>query len=165
MQHPEENFDGLRRALKLKRHEQPPPGYFNNLPAQIISRIRENDAHDRAGALDAAVWEAPWLNRILDFLQARPTYAGVLGAAACALLIAGLVYSERPAGLAVNDGPRLGDLQNIPGVGSLNNASDTSLAGSSASPIGALPPGTTLFDKMRPFQSAPAFSSTNLLQK
>jgi len=164
MQHPEENFDGLRRALKLKRHEQPPPGYFNNLSAQIISRIRENDAHDRAGALDAAVWEAPWLNRVLDFLQARPTYAGVLGAAACALLIAGLVYSERPAGLAASDGPRLGDPQNIAGSGLLNNTTESSLVGASASPIGALPPGTTLFDKVRPFQSAPAFTSTNLLR-
>jgi hypothetical protein len=39
MKQDQENFDPLLRLLALKRHEQPPPGYFNVLPAQIRARL------------------------------------------------------------------------------------------------------------------------------
>ena len=165
MQHPEEQFDALRRALKLKHHEQPPPGYFRNFSVQVIGRIRHNNVHDRARKLDEAAWEAPWLSRVLDFFQGRPAYAGVFGAVACVLVLGGLILSDRPASpMAGENTARLGTPQNIAGVGLLNNPTESPLLGSSAGPLGALPPGTTLFDKMRPFQSAPAFSTTNLLK-
>jgi hypothetical protein len=163
MQHPEENFDALRRALKLKRHEQPPPGYFKDFSSRIISRIRENDVHDRAGALETASWEAPWLARIVEFFQSRPAYAGTLGVAACALMIGGIVYSERPAGLGPTGSARFGEP--VPGVGLANTPTENSLAGSSTSPVGALTPGTTLFDKVRPgLITAPALAATNLMK-
>ncbi len=37
------NFDELKRLLKLKRHEIPPPGYFNNFSGEVISRIRAGE--------------------------------------------------------------------------------------------------------------------------
>jgi len=35
----QENFEDLVRLIALKRHEQPPPGYFNTLPSKIQNRI------------------------------------------------------------------------------------------------------------------------------
>ncbi len=43
----EQNFDELKRLLKLKRHEVPPPGYFNNFSGEVISRIRAGEAGGR----------------------------------------------------------------------------------------------------------------------
>jgi hypothetical protein len=40
----EENFDSLRRLLALKRHEQPPPGYFNELARKISARLTAEPA-------------------------------------------------------------------------------------------------------------------------
>jgi len=162
MQQPEPQFDDLRRALKLKRHEQPPPGYFRSLSSQVITRLRENDVHDRARALDAASWEAPWLTRMLDFFQGRPIYSGALGAAACLLLLGGIFYTSAPGPApATADMQGLGTPQNLTGVG----LAVTGDGSAGANQLGALPPGTTLFDKARPLQSAPVFSSTNLLKK
>ena len=35
----EDNFETLKQLLKLKQHEVPPPGYFNNFSDQILSLI------------------------------------------------------------------------------------------------------------------------------
>ena len=43
MNESENNFSELKRLLKLKRHEVPPPGYFNDFSAEIIARIRAGE--------------------------------------------------------------------------------------------------------------------------
>jgi hypothetical protein len=166
MQNHDENFDSLRRALKLKRHEQPPPGFYNNFSRQVISRLRENDVHDRAGVLDAADWEAPWLNRLLGFIQGKPITVGLIGAAACILLIGGIMISDRPevGGLNVaTQSPRLGTPENLAGIGLLNQSGDAPAFGLPNNPLGPLPAGSTLFDHMRSLPTAPAFTPTNLI--
>ena len=75
-----ENFDQLRRLLALKRHEEPPPGYFHHFSGHVIARIRagERAAPDSAWGL---LWDAPWLQRLWAALEARPVLAGSVGVA------------------------------------------------------------------------------------
>jgi hypothetical protein len=80
-----ENFELLLRALKLKRYEVPPPGYFNNFSSKIIARIQ---AGEQGGT------ENSWLRRLWTLLEAKPMVAGALGAVVCTLLVAGVFISE-----------------------------------------------------------------------
>jgi hypothetical protein len=90
-----ENFDLLRRLLALKRHEQPLPGYFDDFSSQVIGRIRLGHPNEPVLALERLLWDAPWLQRIWAAFEAKPLLAGAFGVAVCALLITGVVYSDR----------------------------------------------------------------------
>ncbi len=90
-----ESFEQLRRLLVLKRHEQPPPGYFNNFSSQVIARIRRGERGEDGLTLERLFWEAPWLQRIWQAFESRPALAGVFGVAMCGLLITGVFSSER----------------------------------------------------------------------
>jgi hypothetical protein len=85
-------FEALRRLLAIKRHEEPPPGYFNNFSNQVIARIRSGEQQ--------VSWFERWRNqsallqRLTEVLQARPAFAGAFGAGVFALMISGIVYSE-----------------------------------------------------------------------
>ena len=90
--HPDpENFESLRRLLAMKRHEQPPPGYFDNFSRQVTARLRAGERPSFRNQLS----DAPWLQRIVYLLSGKPAFAGAFGAAVCALLIGGIVYSEK----------------------------------------------------------------------
>jgi len=90
-----ENFEPLRRLLALKRHEQPPPGYFNNFSRQVILRIEAGERGEEAAIFGRFSWEAPWLQRIWAVLETKPVLAGTFGVALCGLLIAGAVISDK----------------------------------------------------------------------
>jgi hypothetical protein len=87
-----ENFEQLRRLLALKRHEQPPPGYFNDFSSKVIARIRKGE---QGAFIDRLLWEAPWLQRFWAALETKPILAGVCGVAVCGLLITGVIYSDK----------------------------------------------------------------------
>jgi len=102
-----ENFESLQRLLALKRHELPPPGYFNNFSREVIGQIR-------AGSKTATATDGfSWLRRLWSALEAKPALAGTLGVAVCCgLLVVGVLYSEKmdeavaataPNGLAENN--------------------------------------------------------------
>jgi hypothetical protein len=88
----QENFEQLRRLLAWKRHEQPPPGYFNDFSRQVRARIIEADGE--VSAEELLVWEAPWLQRIWAAFQAQPILAGAFGVIVCGLLVSGIAFSE-----------------------------------------------------------------------
>ena len=90
-----ENFEQLRRLLALKRHEQPPPGYFNDFSSQVIARIKLGERGEDSAGTGRLFWEAPWLQRIWAAFEAKPVLAGAFGVAVCGLLITGVIYSEK----------------------------------------------------------------------
>src|ERR1051325_6305954 len=96
MKSEQENFTNLRRLLALKRHEQPPPGYFNSFSRQVMDRIVSGQHLEEDSLAERMLWEAPWLQRLLSACQTKPLLAGAFGVAVCALLVSGVVFSEKP---------------------------------------------------------------------
>lgn len=156
-----EEFEALRRLLQLKRYEQPPPGYFQEFPRQVLAQIRAGRLAEADSLWERLNWEAPWLTRLLESFQTRPALAMGFGGAVCAFLVAGLIYSERleshpprpvtfvPVSetpvAAVPAAPGA-----IPGLG-LANPSEVALLtpGTNGSLNPVLPAGGSLFDHFR----------------
>jgi hypothetical protein len=83
-----EDFEQLRRLLKLKQHELPPPGYFNHLSSRVISRL---ETEPRPGFL-SSLFGSVWLENVRTVLAQNPVSAGVL--AACSLMVVTLGNSQ-----------------------------------------------------------------------
>ncbi len=79
-----DDFKDLRRLLALKRHEQPPPGYFGYLPDKVMMRIERDDLSEHS-----TWWE--WLVRKLD---AQPVLAGAYAFAISGLMLLGFKLSQ-----------------------------------------------------------------------
>lgn len=73
-----ENFEAIRKLLALKKHEQPPPGYFDRLPTQIWSRIEAGETA-----------QPSFLERMLPFFRLKPSVAYACGLVTCGVLIIG----------------------------------------------------------------------------
>jgi hypothetical protein len=86
------NFESLRRLLALKRHETPPPGYFEKFSREVAVRIRAGEVGGMADAFE----RLPWLFRLLSAFETKPAFAGGFACALCLLLLFGIVYAERP---------------------------------------------------------------------
>lgn len=78
------DFGKLRKLLAFKRHEAPPPGYFDRLPAQIMARIEALEERKKRG------WWERWLARPLSHPAVGWAYASL----AVALVIGGVVVGQ-----------------------------------------------------------------------
>jgi len=100
-----QNFDSLRRLLALKRHEQPPPGYFNRFSRDVMARIKAGESGGEAS------FELPLFQRLFALFDVKPVFAGAFGMAMCALLISSVMATDKdnkqalsPSGPAVAEG-------------------------------------------------------------
>jgi len=146
----QENFEELRRLLALKRHEQPPPGYFHEFSRQVITRIKAGERVESDTFLERLVGRAPWLQRLWNGFKAKPIVAGAFGVGVCSLLVVGLVSSERidsSAGvLPMNAEPSLATVQSQPGTSPFDHAA-TYLA--STGSVYTAQSRSSIFDEIR----------------
>ena len=85
----DDEFEQLRKLLKLKRHEQPPPGYFNGFSGRILTRIeREAEAQSTAGFFA----NLSWLSRLRAVLAENPISSGIF--AVCGILMVAIANSQ-----------------------------------------------------------------------
>jgi hypothetical protein len=100
-----EDFEQLRRLLALKRHEQPPPGYFHGFSRQVIVRLQAGDLGDPE---EASIWSfggGSLLQRIWATLDARPILAGAFGVAVCGFFVVGALISDNTSIATANQLP------------------------------------------------------------
>jgi hypothetical protein len=90
----DQEFEDVRRLLKLKRHEKPPPRYFNDFSGQVIARLRAGVSDDRDELAEGVEWQNSWSQRLLRLFQSKPVFAGGFGAAVCLMLVAGVTLLE-----------------------------------------------------------------------
>lgn len=81
-------FDLIRRALALKRHEIPPPRYFNELPGKILARLAEAEAPEPVS----------FFERIRQTFILRPMLATGAGMAAGVFVLGIVAITLLPTG-------------------------------------------------------------------
>jgi hypothetical protein len=77
-----ENFDALRKLMALKRHEQPPPGYFDRLANKIAYRLEEES--------EPSLWE-----KFVAGFTFRPAFAYSFALAAFGALTFSMISAAR----------------------------------------------------------------------
>ena len=90
----EQDFEKLQRLLKLKRHELPPPRFFNDFSGQVTARIRAGDV-GKLESLTDVVAQTPWLQRLWQAIEGKPAVSGAFALAACGLLVVGIYFSDQ----------------------------------------------------------------------
>ena len=100
-----ENFEQIRKLLALKRHEQPPPGYFDHLSARIVSRI------EAAESGNPTLWE-----RLGFAFGSKPAFVCAMGVIVCGLFCIGILSTlQGTTAKAIAAGPQLAfDTQSSP---------------------------------------------------
>lgn len=89
------NFDDLKKLLKLKRHEVPPPGYFNHFSGDVMGRIRAGESGGATSVFEQLQSDSPLLATLLSIFQARPGIVGGLATSVCLLLLVSVLIADR----------------------------------------------------------------------
>jgi hypothetical protein len=135
-----EDFSQLRRLLALKRHEQPPPGYFNELPRRIFARLEAVRSADSGS----------WFERLMQAFELKPVLAGSFGVAAFGLLLFGLVafqqLEETPVAMAPAANESREMIPSSLGAMALNQLPSGDILQSSINPVINSQPSSALFD-------------------
>jgi len=151
MNEKQDNFEDLKQLLKFKRHEIPPPGYFNNFSDQVVSRIRAGEAGGGRTIMDRIESEAPWVINFLHIFETRPGVIGAFATIVCLLLVSVVVFSERAdqaarAQLAISEATTpVGSPMASMTAPALVAASDSTGIVASTNPVTSLQPVATLF--------------------
>jgi hypothetical protein len=106
------DFTDLKRLLKLKQHEVPPPGYFSHFSGDVVSRIRGGETGGGEGIL-AQFDSNSVVASFLRLFQAKPGIIGGFATSLCLLLLIGVVMTERPEGQT-----SAGDISSIQSISS-----------------------------------------------
>jgi hypothetical protein len=156
---PDNEFTELRRLLRLKRHEQPPPGYFHHFSANVIAAL-QTPAGRRAPAESPA--NVPgWILGLLERIQARPAFAGGFATMLCAGVIGGILLFEKDARAPMAVPSLLSEVvpvsQPMELPGTMGAAFEPVTVGTSPMLAGTnlqLSPQPSLFDMMPPLDTA-----------
>lgn len=131
-----QDFEQLRRLFAIKRHEEPPPGYFNHFSRDVIFRIKTGERGESS--------VATWWQRFWTALEVKPVFAGAFGVSVCAVLISGILNSEEavgvPGAVAANPGSYQANNSIIPATVALNEgtAPDSVLSTNPAASLNSL---------------------------
>ena len=92
----ENQFRSLRRLLVLKRHEIPPPGYFDHFSGSVMQGIREGRCREEDTLVGRLLTQAQWLEGVFRVFEAKPVFASGFVGAFCLLLFFGVIHAEHP---------------------------------------------------------------------
>ncbi|PHX95600.1 MAG: hypothetical protein CK546_01755 [Pedosphaera sp.] len=83
--HNPDEFESLKKLLALKRHEEPPPGYFDRLPGEVRARITHAQASPE-----------PWWRSWLASWDLSPALATSYAVVAVTLVVGGIWMAKQP---------------------------------------------------------------------
>ncbi len=155
----EENFDTLRRLLKLKRHEVPRRDISTASPARSLpasGRVKPGDARTAEH-----VFGTSWWSNFFQLFELKPAFAGAFASALCLLLIFGVVYADRPESgpqpFLPNTGSSMASFASVtPSV--MPSATYAADGMASNSPAASLQPVASLFGSENPLVQPVSFS-------
>ena len=113
---PDDSFDSLKRVLRVKRYEQPPPRYFNEFSGRLISRLASGEGR------------TSWWERF--GFDLRPAFAAGVGIVACVLVVYGVATTETGEGFSEAGVVPMGN-----SAPALSAAPGLSIAASSTNPV------------------------------
>lgn len=161
MKENESNFTELKKLLKLKQHEVPPPGYFNHFSSDVISRIRAGEAVGST-AMERLEKQAPWLANFLHLFEAKQGLVGGLATSLCLLLLLGVIFTENSDTASKNIlAEAQADMAPSPSVGVVTAPAFVASSGgiqATTNPVISLQPVATLFGQQNPLIQSAGFS-------